>query len=71
MNGCHTERISAPPGTKTPQSEGFRRNYEERVPMKRMGNQEEMVGAVIYLGSTAASYTTGQNLVIDGGMTCW
>lgn len=56
---------------RTPQSEGFRRNYEERVPMKRMGNQEEMVGAVVYLGSTAASYTTGQNLVIDGGMTCW
>jgi len=56
---------------RTPQSESFRRNYEERVPMKRMGNQEEMVGAVLYLGSPAASYTTGQNLVIDGGMTCW
>ena len=56
---------------RTPQAEGFRRHYEERVPMKRMGNQEEMVGAVVYLGSAAASYTTGQNLVIDGGMTSW
>jgi NAD(P)-dependent dehydrogenase (short-subunit alcohol dehydrogenase family) len=56
---------------RTPQSEGFQRNYEERVPMKRMGNQEEMVGAIVYLASAAASYTTGQNLVIDGGMTCW
>jgi len=56
---------------KTPQSEGFRRNYAERVPMKRMGNQEELVGAIVYLASSSASYTTGQNLVIDGGMTCW
>ncbi len=56
---------------RNPQSEGFRRNYEERVPMKRMGNQEELVGAIVYLASSAASYTTGQNLVVDGGMTCW
>jgi NAD(P)-dependent dehydrogenase (short-subunit alcohol dehydrogenase family) len=39
--------------------------------MKRMANTEEMVGAVLYLAGDSASYTTGQNIVIDGGLTVW
>jgi NAD(P)-dependent dehydrogenase (short-subunit alcohol dehydrogenase family) len=56
---------------KNPQGEDFRRNYEQRVPMKRMANQEEMISAAVYFAGAGASYTTGQNLIIDGGMTCW
>ena len=54
-----------------PQGEGFRDNYAFRTPMKRMANDEEMVGIVLYFASEAASYTTGQNIVIDGGLTSW
>lgn len=40
------------------------------APMKRMGLPEELQGAVVYLASEAASYTTGADIVIDGGYSC-
>lgn len=39
------------------------------VPMQRLGEPEEIAGAVAFLVSDAASYVTGQTLVIDGGLT--
>ncbi|MGD0414282.1 MAG: glucose 1-dehydrogenase [Terriglobales bacterium] len=38
-----------------------------RTPMGRFGKTEELVGAAIYLCSDAASFVTGQTLVVDGG----
>ncbi len=38
-----------------------------RTPMKRFGRLEELVGAAVYLASDAASFVTGQLLVVDGG----
>jgi NAD(P)-dependent dehydrogenase (short-subunit alcohol dehydrogenase family) len=38
-----------------------------RTPMGRFGKTEELVGAAIYLASDAASFVTGQSLVVDGG----
>jgi NAD(P)-dependent dehydrogenase (short-subunit alcohol dehydrogenase family) len=38
-----------------------------RTPMGRFGKTEEVVGAAVYLASDAASYVTGQVLVVDGG----
>jgi len=39
------------------------------TPMARIGEPEEMVGAIVYLASDASSYVTGQVLAIDGGKT--
>lgn len=38
-----------------------------RTPMGRFGKTEEVVGAVLYLASDAASFVTGQTIVVDGG----
>lgn len=38
-----------------------------RTPMKRFGRLEELVGAAVYLASDAATFVTGQMLVVDGG----
>jgi NAD(P)-dependent dehydrogenase (short-subunit alcohol dehydrogenase family) len=56
---------------KNPQGDEFQENYAFRTPMKRMANDEEMMGAILYLASDASTYTTGQNIVIDGGLTAW
>jgi NAD(P)-dependent dehydrogenase (short-subunit alcohol dehydrogenase family) len=40
-------------------------------PAKRLGNVDEIVGAVLYFSSNASTFTTGANLVIDGGYTCY
>jgi NAD(P)-dependent dehydrogenase (short-subunit alcohol dehydrogenase family) len=43
------------------------KELQMRTPMNRFGKTEEVVGAAIYLASDAASFVTGQVLVIDGG----
>lgn len=44
---------------------------EMHTPMHRQAYPEEIVGGVVYLASNSASYTTGHDLVIDGGYLCW
>ena len=43
--------------------------WESLTPMGRLGEPEELRGAVIYLASDASSYMTGHDLVSDGGYT--
>ena len=43
--------------------------FADRLPMGRMGTADEMAGAILFLASEDATYITGTNLVIDGGLT--
>ena len=43
--------------------------WEALIPMKRMAEPKELIGAVIYLASNASSYTTGSDIIVDGGYT--
>lgn len=60
-----------PGGVDSGQNEEFKRRYSARVPMGRMANASEMVGALLYLASDASSYVTGQNIIVDGGLNAW
>ena len=42
---------------------------KKRVPVKRLGEADEIADAVLYLASDSAAYLTGQVLTIDGGLT--
>jgi dehydrogenase/reductase SDR family member 4 len=45
----------------------YKKVFLERVPMKRIGDPDEIVGAMIYLASDASSYVTGTTVIVDGG----
>jgi NAD(P)-dependent dehydrogenase (short-subunit alcohol dehydrogenase family) len=61
----------SPGGIEAGQPEEFQRRYAARVPAARMATPDDVVGAVVYFASSASNYTTGQNLVIDGGLSAW
>lgn len=49
----------------------YHEGWHKLIPMGRMAKVEEIQGAIVYLASDASTYTTGHDLVIDGGYTCW
>ncbi len=51
------------------ENEEFRTLIEKRTPMKRLGRLEELIAPVVMFCSDNASYITGQNLFVDGGVT--
>jgi NAD(P)-dependent dehydrogenase (short-subunit alcohol dehydrogenase family) len=46
-----------------------RRTYEERIAVGRIGSPEEIADVVLFLASDGARYITGQELIVDGGLT--
>jgi NAD(P)-dependent dehydrogenase (short-subunit alcohol dehydrogenase family) len=41
------------------------------TPLGRIGSTDEIASAVVFLASAAASFVTGETLVVDGGYTLW
>jgi len=71
-NGVNVNAI-APGVFRTPLNEKLLdetargKEFQMRTPMGRFGNVEELAGAAVFLASDAASYVTGEVLVVDGG----
>jgi 2-deoxy-D-gluconate 3-dehydrogenase len=51
------------------EAEEVRREVLSRIPLGRLAEPEDIVGAVLYLASPAAAMVTGHTLVVDGGWT--
>lgn len=45
-----------------------RRTYQERIPMGRVGTEEDIADVIVFLASEASRYLTGQEVVVDGGL---
>jgi NAD(P)-dependent dehydrogenase (short-subunit alcohol dehydrogenase family) len=56
-------------GKSSFQEKQFIKNYEKKVPLKRLGNPEEIANVVTFIASDASSYITGSNVLVDGGWT--
>ncbi len=69
-----TVNALAPGATDTPLNQtaytpAVRRTYEERIPLGRIGSPEEVADAAVFLATHESRYVTGQELVVDGGLT--
>jgi NAD(P)-dependent dehydrogenase (short-subunit alcohol dehydrogenase family) len=53
------------------QNKSFISKLENRIPLGRIGQPNDLKGAVIFLASDASGYITGQNIIVDGGWTVW
>jgi NAD(P)-dependent dehydrogenase (short-subunit alcohol dehydrogenase family) len=67
--------VVSPAMIRTPMSEGIykdaavRRRREEIVPARRISTPTDIAGAVLFLASERASYISGQEILVDGGLT--
>ena len=61
----------SPGGIKGGQNKRFNQNYSKKVPLKRMGEVNEIVQCAMFLSSNKSSYISGQNIIVDGGYTSW
>jgi NAD(P)-dependent dehydrogenase (short-subunit alcohol dehydrogenase family) len=69
-SGIRVNCIS-PAGVYRNHNKKFVEQLSERIPLGRMAKKHEFNGAIIYLCSSASSFVTGHNLIIDGGRTIW
>jgi NAD(P)-dependent dehydrogenase (short-subunit alcohol dehydrogenase family) len=61
----------APGGVLQDQPRSFLDRVESRIPLARMAQPDEYVGAVAFMCSDASSYMNGAVVVVDGGRTVW
>ncbi len=61
----------SPGGIFDNQPQEFVERYCEKIPLGRMADPSDMVGTLLFLVSDASKYITGQNIMVDGGLSVW
>ncbi|MFC1644083.1 SDR family oxidoreductase [Candidatus Omnitrophota bacterium] len=59
------------PDKKVQSDKKFISKLKKKIPARRIGEPNDIKGAVLFLASEASSYVTGVNLIVDGGWTAW
>ena len=54
-----------------PQKPSFVKKYSSRVPKARMANPEDLFTGILFLASSNSNYVSGQNIIVDGGLSVW
>ena len=65
VNSISPGYIATPMSVDTPQE--LRDAWMPLIPQERMGDPEELVPPILYLASPASGYTTGSDVIVDGG----
>ena len=58
-------------GVKDKQAQSFIKKYQNQVPLGRMADEDDIIGAIIFLSSNMSSYINGQCIKVDGGWSAW
>jgi NAD(P)-dependent dehydrogenase (short-subunit alcohol dehydrogenase family) len=58
----------SPGGLFNNQPKRFLENYNKKVPVGRMANNDDIKGVIVLLASDAGAYINGENILMDGGM---
>jgi len=69
VNGLYPGGVLTPMTEKLVDGPEGHAMIEDSCPMKRMASPEEMAKAILFLASEDASFATGSELVVDGGLT--
>ncbi len=68
VNSLSPGYIATPMSADVPRE--LKEAWDPLIPMHRMGTPEELIPAVLYLTSPAANYTTGSDIIVNGGYVC-
>ncbi len=71
VNAVAPTFVRTPMGERTLSDPAVRDDILRRIPLGRIAEPEDVVGAVVYLASAAAAMVTGHTLMVDGGWTAW
>ena len=54
---------------ETPNFDDYIEDIENKTPLKRLGNPNDIAKVALFLDSNASEFITGQEIVVDGGYT--
>jgi NAD(P)-dependent dehydrogenase (short-subunit alcohol dehydrogenase family) len=70
VNAVAPGYVVTPMNAKEFEDEKINKAINSKIPMRRLGQIEDIAGPVVFLASDAARYMTGSVLTVDGGWTC-